>query len=587
MVRRAISSFGKVLVRQQTEIVSIAGILMVIGLVTKFFGLFFNSLAAGYLGPDAYNSFIFASNIPELISQIILFGTISASVLPVLSTVLEKKGKARLIRVFSTLINVSLILFVVISVLIAASAQWILPWFIDYVIKPETPPSAAEMAELVNMLRVLMIPQVILGVSIYLSTALNLFERFIIPQLAPLFYNLGRIAAIYIFMPIIGQSPWVLVWGTMLGAIVHLLIQIPVFKYIGLRYRPMIDFKDYYVHKIGVVALPRVLSMSSEQISITIDKFIAFALVGNSLALYNLATLVIAVPLNIFGGSFATASFPVLAKSFVNNDRILASRIFLRILNQILFLSIPAAVLLVVLRVPVARLTFGIFGSEITFLETYSIAWVILFFAPGVVFESLRSFLYRAFYATHDTIRPLIVSVIILTLGAITGILFTNYFSHFNTFNIRNLYFEPSFFFSREKGVSAVAGLALSSSFVFTLEALVMIFWLNKRYLHLGWMDFITPITKKLIAGALMFVFTYFTYKIWAGLETNERTVPLIVLTITTTASSLMVYIGSSGLLRISEVEVYLQFLAKHPNWKSTKALFARFRAFDPIPEEI
>jgi hypothetical protein len=82
-----------------------------------------------------------------------------------------------------------------------------------------------------------------------------------------------------------------------------------------------------------------------------------------------------------------------------------------------------------------------------------------------------------------------------------------------------------------------------------------------------------------------MFVFTYFTYKIWAGLETNERTVPLVILTITTTASSLMVYVGCSGLLKINEVEVYLQFLSRYPNIKSTKQLIKKFLSFDPIPE--
>lgn len=587
MVRRAISNIRNVLTQQQTEIVSIAGMLMVIGLITKFFGLLFNSVAAGNLGADAYNSFIFASNIPELISQIILFGTISASVLPMLSMVLEEKGRERFERVFSTVINLSLLFFIVFSFIVALTADITLPWFIKTVIHPETPIEAEEMKEIIKMLRVLMIPQVILALSIYLSTALNLFERFLVPQLAPLFYNLGRIISIFIFLPILGKSPWVLVLGTLIGSLLHLAIQIPLMRPVGIKYKLFIDVKDYYVHKIGVVAAPRVLSMSAEQIGVTVDKFIAFGLVGKSLAYYNLAISVISVPLSLIGGSFTTASFPILTRAFNRNDRILAAQIFMRIFNQILFLSIPAAVLLLVLRVPVARLFFGMFGSEINFLDTYSIAWAIMFFAPGIVFESLRPLLYRTFYAAHDTIRPLIVTVFVLAAGGVTGLLFSYYFSHFNHLNVADLTFNPEYFLDRKKGIAAVGGLALSSTIVFTIEALVMMVWLNKLYLHLPASTYFKAMGKKLLAGAIMAAFTYFTYKIWASLETNERTLPLLVLTFTTTASAAMVYIGTCGLLKIDEVEVYIQFLSKHPNWKSLKQAFRRFRRFDPIPEKM
>jgi putative peptidoglycan lipid II flippase len=583
MVKRAISNITHVMVRKQTEIMSVASMLMIVGVVTKVFGLLFNSIAAGYVGTDAYNSFVFASNLPELISQVILFGGISASILPILSNVLEGEGEQRFYRVFSSLINLSLIAFTILAALVALGADQVLPWFIEQVIRPKEAISPTQMAELSAMLRALMIPQVILGISIYLTTALNIYERFLVPQLAPLFYNIGRLIALYALLPILGKSPWVLVWGTLLGAIIHLLIQIPVFRHVGIRYQFVLDLRDKFIQKIAVVAVPRVGAISVEQIGITIDKFIAFGLVNNALALYNLATLIISVPLSIIGASFATASFPTLAKAFNSQDRIVASQVFLKIANQIIFFAIPAAVLLLVMRVPVARLVYGIFGSEIGFLETYTIAWVILFFAPGLVLESLRTFLYRTFYAAHDTIRPLVVSIVVMISGAVTGILFTNYFSHFNTFAVQKLTFNTDFFLTKEAGASAVGGLALSSTVVFTIEAIVLIYWLNKRYLHAAWGDILWPFLKKLVAGAAMMLSCYLIYKIWAGLEDTERTVYLLVLTVTTTAAGLMIYLGTCWLLQIAEVKVFIDFLVKYPNLKVLK----RFKSFDPIPETI
>ncbi len=592
MVHRAITNIRNMLLEKQTEIMSVAGMLMVISLITKVFGLLFNSVAAGYLGTQAYDTFIFASNLPELISNVILLGGISASVLPILSNILDKKGEYRFLRVFNSLINISVILFAVIALIVALLAPNILPWFIREIIRPATEITIEQKNEMVNMLRILMIPQIILGISTYLTTSLNLHERFLVPQLAPLFYNLGRIVAIYMFIPILGKSPWVLVIGTIIGAIIHLVIQIPVVRHIGIKYIPIIDMKDYFINKIGQVAVPRIMSISIEQVAITIDKFIAYGLAGPSetttaLAIYNLAILVVSMPLTLFGNSFAIASFPTLSKAFNKNDRILASQVFIKIMNQILFFSVPAAVLLLVLRVPVTRLTFGIFGSEIKFTETYSIAWTILFFAPGLIFESLRTFLYRTFYATHDTIRPLIISLFTMVIGALSGILFTQYLSHFDTFALNELELDFKYFLYKEDGVSAVGGLALSSSLVFSLEAIIMIIWLNKKYLQTTLSSIWKPVLKKLLAGTIMFAATYLIFKIWADHKTTQKTLYLIILTCATSAASAMTYLGVSWVLRIEEVKVYINFLARYPNIGRIKRSIRKFLKFDPIPEDI
>lgn len=583
MVKRAISNIRNVLLQKQTEIMSIAAMLMIIGLITKVFGLLFNSVVAGYIGKDAYSLFVFANNIPEFISQVILLGAISASVLPLLAKVLAEKGEYRFIRVFNTLVNGSILLFTLLGVFIAVTAEFTIPWLITNVIQPETPIPAAQLPELVSMLRVLLIPQIILGVSVYVTTALNLYDRFLVPQLAPLLYNLGRIVGVFIFLPMLGQSPWVLVWGTFLGAILHLLIQLPVLAHIKVGYAPVFDFKDYYVRRIVKVATPRMLSLSVEELAKMFDKFIAFGLVQGSLALYNLAVSVISIPLSLVGSSFATASFPTLSRAFANNDRIMATQIFMKILNQILFFSIPAAILILVLRVPISRMTFGIVGNEIGFLETYTIAWTILFFAPGIAFESLRIFLYRTFYAAHDTVRPLYISILTLVLGVVTGILFTNYLSHFNSFSLGSLTLNLGYFFNREPGAAAVGGLALSSTVVFTLEAIILIIWLNRRYLKARWRELFWPLAKKAVAGLIMLVSSYLIYKIWASLESTEKTVYLLILSGTTTAAALMIYIGVSGLLKIEEVGVYLKFFSKYPNFGALKDLLRRFTRFNPI----
>ncbi len=579
MVRRAISNLGRVLTRKQTEIMGVATMIMGLGFVTKIFGLFSTQIASGYLSTDAWDKFLFASNLPELISQVILVGGLGATVLPILSQTLTKDGPKRFIRVFNTVVNLSLLGFVIIAIIITIAAPTFIPWFIENVIRPREAISAADMVEIVDMTRVLMLPQIVLGISIYVTMALNVYDRFLITQLAPLFYNFGRLVSLYIFLPLLGQTPWVLVLGTILGSILHLLIQIPIARHIGLRYRLDFDLKDAYVKTVVRVASPRLLAVSIEQISVAIDRFIAFSLAGNAQALYYFAVLLISIPLSLIGSSYATASYPTLSRAFNEDNRILAGQVFLRILNQIIFLSIPLAVLLFILRVPIVRLTYGILGSEIDFLKTYTIAWVVLFFAPGIVLESTRMFLYRTFYAAHDTFRPLIISVFVLIGGYVTGVLFTNYFSHFNSFAINEFYFNLDYFFKRSDGVAAVGGLGLSSSLVFSLEAVILIVWLNKKYLKLPVIEIVIPILKKVFAGTVMLLFTYLVFKIWGGLESTERTLYLLILTFTTSAAAMAIYIGISGLLRIGEVKTYLRLLAKYPNLNQIRRLLK----FNPI----
>lgn len=587
MVQRAITNIKNVLVQQQSEIMTVAGMLLVVGLITKVFGLAFTAISVRYLGADALDSFLFAGTVPELISQIVLFGAISASVLPVLAKAQEEKGEYRFLRVFNTLVNLSLIVFTLIALFLALTAEVSMPWLLQNIIRPRNEISPEQIPELVSMLRWLLVPQVVLGVSAFMSTALNLHERFLVPQLAPLFYNLGRILAIFLLIPILGQTPWVLVWGTLIGAALHLLIQLPLLRHLNIRFLPVLDLRDYYVRRIGTIAGPRVLSISVEQIAQAADKFIAFGLIGNSLSLYQLAISLVSIPLSLIGSSFATASFPSIAKALNKNNRILATEIFLKVLNQILFFSIPAAILLLVLRVPIARLTYGVVGGGINFLQTYTVAWVILFFAPGLILETLRTFLYRTFYAAHDTVRPLFMSMLVLVGGVVTGVLFTNYFSHFNSFDLQALTFNPEFFLTRADGVAAVAGLALSSTLVFSVESFLLIIWLNRTYLRASWFSLFWPIFKKLLAGLVMLAALYWIYKIWAGLESTEKTIYLVILTFTTTAAALMIYVGMSAALAIDEVSIYVRFLVKYPNRRFLRSLFGRFLRFNPIPKDI
>ncbi|MBN1331519.1 oligosaccharide flippase family protein [Candidatus Dojkabacteria bacterium] len=551
------------LVKEQNSILNAAFVMMIIVLVTKFTGLIFNSIAIGFIGADAYNEFLFASNIPEIISASILLGAISASVIPTLVQAREEGGHEKFLLVLNTLINGSLILFAVIALLLAVFAGDLMPWLIDHVLKPVDPPTEEQMDRLVLMMRILLIPQVILGISTYVSSSLNVMQRFVVPQLAPLFYNFGRILAIVLLIPIFGKDPWVLVYGTIIGALFHLAIQLPLLGHLNVKYLFVFKPRDKYFKNILIVGLPRILGLSAEQVAIGIDRLIAFGLVGNSLAAYELAIRLVAIPMSLFGLTFSTASFPIISRAYIQGDMQLFRVTFTKVLNQILFLSFPVTIVLIVLRLPITRLFYGIFGNSFSWDETRMVAWVVMFFAFGLTFEALRSLLFKTYYAVNNSLVPLISAIFIVVGGVTTGILFTNYFSHFDSFSLFNLSLDPNYFFERSAGKAGVGGLALSASLIYTLEFVGLLVYLNFKYMKIRAMDLYFPIFKKIFISFLTLMLTYSLYTLYNGVLDTSKTWHIFVLTSTTVVASFLFYFWLSFFTGVREIDMIVRLFNK------------------------
>jgi len=564
--RNSILKAKQLLTREENGILNAAAILMILVLVTKFTGLIFNAMATGYLGAGPYNEFLFASNLPEIISASILLGAISAAVIPSLVQAREEGGHEKFLKVLSTLINISLLIFALISALIALGAGEVLPWMVENIIKPVDMPTQEETDRAVLMLRVLMIPQIILGISTFVSSALNVTQRFIVPQLAPLFYNFGRIAAILIFIPILGKSPWVLVWGTLLGSIFHLLIQLPLSAHLQIRYKPVVDLKDKYFGSIIRLGSPRIIGLSAEQIAVGVDRVIAYGLVGYSLTAYELGIRLIIIPMSLFGMTFSIASFPILSKAYIRKDMDTFRATFLYVLNQIFFLSLPVSILLLVLRLPITRLFYGILGDSFTWDDTRKVAWVVMFFAIGLTFESLRTFIYRTYYALHNSFIPLASAAFVVIGGIITGVLFTNYFSHFNELSIYQLEFNPSYFLSKGDGMAGVGGLAFSASLIYTIEAIVLMIVLNAKYLKLSVREFFGPLVKKSIIAIFTLVLTYLLYSLYNDVLDTSKTPQIFFLTATTTIASILFYLWLSFRFEVKEVEIVWKIIKRIKN---------------------
>lgn len=556
------SKSKNLLTGEQSNILKTSFLLMAVILVTKLSGMLFNAVVAHKLGADRpLDLFLLANTIPEMSGNLLLVGIVSAVLIPVLIKDLNENGFDSFIKLFNSLLNGGLILFIIISAVIILTADSFFPFLLNTVIKPNQVFTPEELKSAIWMMRMLLFPQLILGISTFYSSGLNIFNRFMLPQLAPFFYNVGRIIGAIILVPYLGVEG--LVWGTLFGSVLHLAIQLPLALKLGLKNIFVLDISNPNFITALKVGLPRIIGLGAEYMATAIDKFIAGRFVVGSVVAYTYAVSLITIPLSLFGLTFSVAAFPTLSKYYHSGEHTKFAELIIQLINNIIFLAVPATVVILVLRVSLVRLFFGIFGGEFDFQDTYLTAWVVSFFGAGLIFESMRSLMYRVFYAANDTIRPTYTAIMTVVLGMITGILFTNYFSHFDQFEFSALRWDPSYFFNSENGKAAIGGLALSSSIVFTLEFFILLYLVNKRIVKLNFAKLKIDLFNKIIAGIVMSLMMFSFFKLWGNSEYQTKTLYLVVLVSITILVGLIGYFWTCYVFKIPEFESVKKILKK------------------------
>ncbi|MDQ7021916.1 MAG: lipid II flippase MurJ [Candidatus Dojkabacteria bacterium] len=289
-------------------------------------------------------------------------------------------------------------------------------------------------------------------------------------------------------------------------------------------------------------------------------------------ASFNFAKSLYLVIPSIFGYTFSYASYPTLSRLFIEGNQKEIRRIVHKTLNEIFFLALPFVITLMVLRVPLVRLVFGIFpNTAFTLDNTYQVAWILLFFSFGLIFITARWFVFNLFYASKNTILPSIVSIFTLTSVIGLSILFTNLLSHNPNYAISTIDWHYSNFLSRadEPSRAGVAGISMAMSLVYSIELIIMLILFNR--FKIGIKKLATDLSKKIVAGGWMLVFMYLTFKTWNvityipesadSLYKGSTSLNLFILTTVTVIPGFMIYYLICKLLRVEELKLLRRYL--------------------------
>lgn len=515
---------------RQTSILSGAAIIMATMLLSKILGLVRDRLLAHVFTPDKIDIFWAAFRLPDLIFQIVVLGALSVAFIPVFTEHLESKGKNDAFDLARSILNVSLSIFIVLTIFIFIFAHPI----ISSVIAPGF--THDRQVQVVILTRIILFGQMMLVFGAFFIGIIQSFQRFIIPAFAPVFYNLGIILGIVFLSDSLGIMGAAI--GVVLGAILHALIQLPLVYSLGFRFKLPFTFFHSGVKEIMKLMSIRTLGLAAEQINETVGLALASLASIGSVTYLTFAQHLQVVPIGLFGATLAQAALPVLsserAKGKIEEFKIT----LLTTLHQILFLALPATAILIVIRIPVVRLVFGAsqFDWEATVLTGLTLAYL----AIGLSAQAITLLLVRGFYALKDIRTPVIVSFGVVSLNIILSVYF-----------IRTLKLD-------------VWSIGLANSIASILSATLLFWGLHFKVgkFHLG--AVFGPFFKMVMATLIMGVALYIPIKLLDQvIFDTTRTINLLILTGISSVFALSIYVLLVWFMKVRELNTYVELLKK------------------------
>ncbi|WP_417912972.1 murein biosynthesis integral membrane protein MurJ [Candidatus Electronema sp. TJ] len=380
-------------------------------------GLIREQVFAGMFGAGfACDAFVVAFRIPNLLRDLFGEGALSAAFVTVFSDHDTNKGEDATWRLASNVlsfITVLLSLITLTGILLAEPvARLLAP---DFAAVPGK-------TELTALMTRIMFPFLILvALAAVVMGMLNTKGKFFIPAMSSSFFNLGSIiggVSLAWLLPRFGHPAIVgMAWGTLLGGLLQLLVQLPALRKTGFRFRPLLDLRDPGLRRILWLMLPATVGLSATQINVFVNTNFAASCMEGSVSWLNYAFRLVQLPIGVFGVAFSIAAMPVLARHAAQKDLAGLRQTFSSSLVMVFSLTIPAAVGLTLLAGPIIRLIFehGAFTAE----DTARTAEALICYSCGLFAYSAVKIMVPVFYALNDTKYPVISSFMAVTMNIV------------------------------------------------------------------------------------------------------------------------------------------------------------------------
>ncbi len=361
-----------------------------------------HQFGAGYELDVYYAAF----RVPDLM-YVLFASTLSVYVLiPFVSRHMSINESSRARDLLSQVFTLFLLVYIVTAVVLFVLAPSFVMWLF---------PGLSEQSEqLVLLLRILLLQPFFLGISSLFGVVTQLNHRFVLYAISPLIYNLGIIFGVVVLYPLVGLAG--LAYGVVLGAIGHMLIQWPLVRASNLSFSWIGRFNWAEIGSVLRTSIPRAITLSLNQIVLLILVGMASTMTVGSVAVFQFGYNLQSVPLAIIGVSYSVAAFPTLSEFWSKGELVKFRDHVLVACKHIIFWSVPAIVLSIVLRAQLVRVVLG--SGAFNWEDTRLTAAVLALLIISLTAHAMSLLLVRAFYAGGYTRLPFYA----IAVGSVTSV---------------------------------------------------------------------------------------------------------------------------------------------------------------------
>lgn len=463
---------------------------MVIGLfaIAKAFSLVSNWVALQRFGVGAaWGTFNAANQLPEQLFNLLAGGALAYAFIPVFGGFLTHDDRSGAYKLASNVLNTVFLAVALFSILVFLFA----PWIVAHLVAPGFASPFVDMSDPLNalhtfyhpdlvmqtaaLMRILLLSLLIFSISGLVGGILHTNQHFLSPTLAPIMYDVGNVFGILVlarFFGIYGAA-----MGAVIGAGLHLLIQVPGLIKVKAHWYPILNWRDPALRQVIQLMIPRAIGLGLLNFNLLIAIRIASDYSAGSVAIFNRGWGLMQLPETIIGTAMGIVIFPTLATLSAAGDLRGKRAAMSGALRFILIAAIPAAVVMAVAgRQLVGILEGGAFDAE----GVNNVFRVLQFFALGIVTHSAVEVVARSFYADKDTITPMFVAILTATVNLLLA-----------------------FSLSRPN-ILGVPGLALANSLAVGVELSVLLLILRRRWQGIDEGILLATTLKALLAAAVM-----------------------------------------------------------------------------------
>lgn len=459
------------------QIARAASTVMLAFILSSAVGLIRQVLVANAFGTrmemEAFNA---ANRVSETLFTLVAGGALASAFIPVFSGLLATKKNEEAWKLASSIINLVLVILSLSAVIAFVFA----PWIVNHVIAPGFSSDPEKVTLTINLLRMMLPSAIIFGISGLVMGMLNSYHIFFIPTITPAMYQIGLIFGVLVLSPYIGI--YGLAIGVLIGASLHLGLQLPSLFHLHGQYFPMFGTELASVREVIRLMLPRLLGVGIVQINFWVNIRLASGMPEGSVTGIVIAFTLMLMPQAAIAQSIAIASMPTFSAQVALGKIDEMRNSLASTIRSVLLLSFPAAVGLILLRKPIVTMLYQ--RGEFTAYSTILVSWALLWYGIGLVSHSVVEILARAFYSLHDTLTPVLVGALAMSLNIGFSYLFAAWFA--------------------KMGWLPHGGLAFANSVATTLEMAGLLYFMRKKLKRLEGLNIIRTFLKVIVATLIM-----------------------------------------------------------------------------------